>query len=299
MLSKEELKQKVASLAKGDKKALAEFIIEYTDPQHVTFDFVGQLLNTRALKQGDILAKKVRKGLRVFQHVPGTIPLKSEITVQERANYMWDTAQISVTANVKELESGELGTVDSIRTEMQAKMRDFYISKVFTALTTIWTEANTPDNFTDVGADVTKVALDDMIEVVIKATGGVRAIVGVRSALQPITEFAGWATYSSTNVLADSIAEELARTGWVGQYKGIPLVTVPLDRDPVTNTVLVPEYKVLVVGQNVGDFVTFGDTYTQEYTDMRLVPAQWNLTFVDEFAFLVDNAQGLGVIETN
>lgn len=299
MFTKDELKEKVASLAKGDKKAYAEFLVEYVEPGHITTDYISLLLNSRRLMPGDILAKKVRKGLKVWTYVPGTIPMKGEITISERANYIMDGAQISVTANIRELESGELGTVESIRSEMQAKLKDFYMGKVFTALSTIWTAGNTPLNYTAVGSAVTKTALDDMIENIIDAAGNVRAIAGTRDALLPITEFAGWANLSTTAYsMADSVKEELIRTGWVGSYKGIPLTVIPRDRNnPEDNTVMVPTDKVLVVGDDVGDFVTFGDTLVQEYTDMRIVPAQWNLTFAEEFGFMVTNAQGIGVLK--
>lgn len=300
MYTKDELKEKAASLSKNDKKAFAEFLVEYIQPQHITTDYIGLLLNTRNLQPGDILAKKIRKGLKVWTHIPGTIPMKGEITISERANYIMDMAQISATANVWELESGELGTVESIRSEMQAKLKDFYMGKVFTALTTVWTAGNTPDNYVDAGSAVTKTALDTMINTVIRKVGNVKAIAGVRDALLPITEFAGWnvlGTNSAYNMTI-SVSEELSKTGWVGSYKGIPLTVIPRDiNNPEDNQVLVPTNKVLVIGENAGEFVTFGNTLVQEYTDPRLVPAQWNLTIAEQFGFLVDHAEALGVIK--
>ena len=193
----DELKLQVASLMKetnteAGRRALAEMIVEYTDPGHITFDYMGQLLNTRALKPGDLLIKKLRTGIKVWSHVPGTIPMKSEITIQERANYVLDYAITGVTANMQELAQGDLGTVESMRTEMMKKLHDYYTNKVFTGLTTIWTASNTPSNFVDSGAAVTKTALDNMLKTINRTAGNVKAIVGVRDALYPITEFAGW-----------------------------------------------------------------------------------------------------------
>ena len=49
----EKLKESVASLMKeGDRSALAELMVEYVQPQHITTDFIGMLLNTRSLKPG-------------------------------------------------------------------------------------------------------------------------------------------------------------------------------------------------------------------------------------------------------
>lgn len=50
----ENLKQELASLMKdGSKKSeFAEMIVEYTDPVHISTDFVGMLLNARSLNPG-------------------------------------------------------------------------------------------------------------------------------------------------------------------------------------------------------------------------------------------------------
>lgn len=94
-----ELKEQIASYAKeGKRDALAEVIVEWVQPGHITRDFIGMLLNTRSLNPGDALLKKVRKGIKVWTHVPGAIPLKSEITVSERMNYVLDMSIVSVNA---------------------------------------------------------------------------------------------------------------------------------------------------------------------------------------------------------
>ena len=65
-MDKNKANEAIASLMRsGDKDALAEFITEYVQPTHVTNVLVGQLLNSRALKPGDVLVKKVRKGITV------------------------------------------------------------------------------------------------------------------------------------------------------------------------------------------------------------------------------------------
>lgn len=299
-MDKNELKQSVASLMKdrSQREAFAEMLTEYIQPGHITTDFVSMLLNTRALKLGDQLVKKVRKGIRVHSFVPGTIPLRSEITVSERMNYTLDTYHVGVLANEFELASGEIGSVDEIKNEVAAKLRDYLYGKIFTMLTTIWTEANTPIQFTDVGAPVTKAALDNMIEAVGNRAPSVKAIAGVRSALLPITEFAGWSTYSSTNHMAEFVSEELARTGWVGQYKGVPLVVIPQDRNnPEDDTILVPTDKILVIGDMVGEYITYGSMNPVEYTDNRIIPPQWNYSVWGQHGMIVDNADNLGVLK--
>jgi len=214
------LKEAIASLAreKGTKDALAQLFVEYIQPNHITTDFVGMLLNARSLNEGDTLVKKLRKGIEVKTLVPGAIHLKSEITVTERANYVLDGADVGVTFNEWELESGSLGTVEEIRREMLAKLRDYYQNKVFTALSSIWSAVNTPNNFTSAGGAITATVLKNAIDYINQTTGRVRSVVGVRAALTPVTEFgAFWKDdFSSANRIegVDSQLEEVMRSGY-------------------------------------------------------------------------------------
>lgn len=295
-----DLMQEVASLMKdpSKKEAFAEMMVEYVQPNHLMTDFVGLLLNTRSMKPGDMLVKKVRKGIRVHTFVPGAIPLSSQITVSDRINYVLDGAIVDVNYNSWDLAAGEIGTVESIRSEMSAKMRDYIMSKVFTALSTVWTAVNTPNNYTSVGGAVTKTALDNAIEYVNQnVAGGAKAIVGVRSAMHPIIDFAGYNSYSATDFQIESVREEIFRTGWLGRYQGVPLVTIDQQWDnPEDHVALMPTDKILVIGQNVGEFVTFGDTVSSSWEDPRPVPPQTYMRMYSQFGMIVDNAEGLFVL---
>lgn len=259
------------------------------------------LLNSRSLKPGDSLVKKIRKGLKVRTLVPGAIPLASEITVSDRINYILDGAIITATANLWELESGEIGSVESIRNEMTAKFRDFYMNKVFTALSTIWTVGNTPDNYTSVSTALNSTVLKNAIDHINQTTGGVRAVVGTRAALTPVTTFgAGWVDGYSTpvsHIVSENISE-IMRTGWLGKYYGAPLVALTQEYDnPEDYNALIPENKILVIGENVGEFITYGDVKMQQYNDMRPVPPQWILSLYESYGMIIDRADGIYVIE--
>jgi hypothetical protein len=95
----EQLKTSWAEVAKTDRNALAELIVEYVDPGHVTQDIVGMFLDTRALNPGDSLVKKVRRGIEVRQMVPGQTTLASQITIKDVVNYNLDTAYAEVSHN--------------------------------------------------------------------------------------------------------------------------------------------------------------------------------------------------------
>jgi hypothetical protein len=295
------LKESIASLLKDSSKreSLAALLVEYIQPNHIATDFVGMLLNTRRLNPGDALVKKLRKGVEVRTLVPGSIHLGSEITVTERMNYVLDGADVKVGWNQWELESGEIGTVESIRAEMLARLRDYYMNKVFTALTTVWTAANTPNNFVNVGGAINAIVLKAAIDQINQTVGGVRAVVGVRSALTPITEFGNfWADPSTGTVGAvDSQLEQVMREGWLGRYYGAPIIALQQQWDnPEDNNTLLPTDKVLVIGSNVGEFITYGDVKTKMWDDNRPTPPYTFLELWQQFGMLIDKADGIYVI---
>lgn len=99
-MNENELNTAIAELfSSGDRDALAEMIVEYVQPNHMTVDFVSMLLDARSLKPGDSLVKKLRKGIEVHTLVPGSIHLAHEITVTDRVNYILDGSDVKVTYN--------------------------------------------------------------------------------------------------------------------------------------------------------------------------------------------------------
>lgn len=299
------LNESIASMIKDRSKrdALAQLITEYVQPQHITTDFIGMLLNTRNLNPGDALVRKVRKGIEVRTLVPGSIHLASEITVQERMNYILDGADVKVTFNAWEMDAGNIGTVADIRAEMLAKLRDYFMTKVFTALATVWSTVNTPTNYTQVATAITAPVLMAAIDNINNTTGGVKAVVGMRSVMTPITTFGAfwsdgnsWATTEQVSGI-DSQLQKVVDEGMLGKFYGAPLIAINQAWDnPVDHTALMPATGILVIGQNVGEFITYGNVQTKQWEDMRVTPPQWNLELYQQFGLMIDNAQGIHVI---
>lgn len=298
-MTEKELNEAVASLMeKKDKEALAELIVEYVAPNHLTNEFVSLLLDTRALKPGDALVKKTRKGIQVRTLVPGSIHLASELTVNERINYALDGADVKVNYSEWDMENGDIGTVADIRTEMTAKLGDFYVNKVFTMLSTVWSETNTADNFIDLGTAITSTALKDAIDRINKTTPGVKVVVGSRAAMTPITTFAGFWTDGSNVVGSQSRIDEILSTGKIGNFYGAQLRTIEQVYDaPDTYKALIPEDKILVIGEKVGEFITYGDVKWKQWSDMNPTPPMWNIETYQQFGMIVDNANGIYVIK--
>lgn len=296
----EELNEKVAALIKsGDREALAAMIVEYVQPTHLTNEFVGQILSTRSLNPGDVLVKKVRRGIKVRTLVPGAIHLSSELTTEDRVNYVLDGADVKVTYNEWDLENGDIGTVQSIRNEMTAKLKDFYTNKVFSALSTVWSTVNTPNNYTSVGGSITATALEDAINYINQTVpGGAKVIVGSRAAVTPITKFGAFWTDGTNVGVSPNALDEIRNSGKLGKYYGVPVLAIEQKWDnPADHNALIPTDKILVVGQNVGEFITYGPAREKQWSDMNPTPPQWMLEIYQQFGLIVDNADGIYVLE--
>jgi len=200
--------------------------------------------------------------------------------------------------NLWELESGELGTVESIKSEMQAKLRDEYLARVFLALTSIWTAINTPSNYTSVGGSLTATALKNAIDRINQTTSGVKAVVGTRAALTPITTFgAGWADATAVSHAVPENISEIMSTGWLGKYYGAPIIALDQVYDnPEDYNALLPTDKVLVIGEKVGEFITYGEVRSKDYQDMRPTPPQQYFEIWQQYSMIIDRADGIFVL---
>ncbi|HEC64925.1 MAG TPA: hypothetical protein ENI23_06520 [bacterium] len=292
-----EYKEALAEIMRSDKESFAEILVEFINPNHLTEEVLSLLLNTRQLEAGDLLVKKVRKGIEVKTLVPGAVHLASEITITDRINFILDGADVKVTYNEWELERGEIGTVDSITTEMRNKLRDYFVNKVFTALSSIWTAGNTPLNYTAVGGAVTAAALENAIDTINQTTPGAKLIVGAREAVTPITKFGAFWTDGSNVGYAEELIMRIFDNGALGRYYGVPILALEQVFDNIEDwNALIPVDKILVIGEDVGDFITYGDVKEKQWVDMNPTPPQWMLEIYQQFGMIIDNARGIFVL---
>ena len=302
----QKLQTAIAEKAKTDKKALAELIVEYIDPKHTTLDIVGMFLNTRSLKPGDALVKKVRRGIKVFQLVPGQTTLSSQVTLKEYVNHNLDSCYVQCSQNVWELEAGEVGTIQSIRTEMVNKLADYFVGKVLTALYTM-ASTNDATNFY-VLSDLTRSAIEGAIDYVNDvADGGTKAVVGRRTALSPITKWAGYraaygATESSAPIVGiQSTLENIQSAGWFGSYYGVNnwVVLNQIYDNPYDRNKLIKDDLIVVIGNKCGEFITYGNPREDEWTEPSTAPPTWNLRIMQQFGLLFDAMENVVILRTD
>ena len=309
------LKTAIAEYAKeagnspSGKSAMAEIIVKMTEPQHLALEIFRQFMPVRSLNPGDSLMHKVKRGrYPVRSMVPGTSHLMDAVYQGDKVAFLFDSLIAGTNANLWEIRSGDIGTVQEMRANLRKDVIDGIVSKVFNLLTTVWNTTDTPSNYIDASSTgITQVQLDAMIENILEKNGSVRAIFGQRRALLPIYDFAGYKGVEITAGATGTVMplpqlEEYYRTNRVTSYKNIALVE--LDQIfasdlPDVNRKLIPTDKVLVIGADAGQIVTFGGFEYQDYTDFRTQPANYVLHGWQQYGMIVDDVEAIGVIKTN
>lgn len=240
--------------------------------------------------------------------VPGSMHLTDKTTYQDQFVYMFDRLIAGTSHNLWEVQSGDIGTVENMRRELQADIIDEIVARVFTLLGTVWNSSDTPNNYVDAsGTGITNTVLDTMIENVIDYAGGVRAIIGTRRALLPVYAFSLYKEFAlgGTNIdavgfaIADKL-NEWANTGRVSTYRGARIIELPnirRNRLPGMDDLLLDTTKVIVVGNDPGKIALMGGFETQDYTDFRTQPANYVLHGWQAYSMFVDDPQQIGVIK--
>lgn len=323
-MNEEELKKAVAEKAKtvrdnSGRSAMAALITDIVQPNHLSFDIFSAFMRTTTFKAGDAKVHRVRRGrYPVRTMVPGSKHLHDVTSYAEKQTFVFDRLITGTSANLWEIESGEVGTVQMMRDELRADLFDALVSKVFTLLSTVWTTVNAGAHFVDAsGTGVTQTVLDTMIETVLDTAPNVKAIVGSRKALLPIYKFAQYREFvlSGTGNNPDramfptALFDEFTRTGKVSTYLGIPLIELPqvysmrlpnYSNDGATlRDKLIPTDKILVIGEDVGEIGLEGGMVYQDYTDLTTQPANYVVHGWQGYGMIIDNVEGIGVIKSN
>jgi hypothetical protein len=319
-----EYRKTLASLAKTDRRAFAEIITEYVDPVYLSLDLLGNFMSTRELRFGDILVRRFKGKYHVQQIVPGQITLGEQIIVKDKAVSMnLDILAAKAEYNVLELEnSGDPAfRPEQVKQDVQAALREQLLMRTWNAFGNIWTSGNaatltqtgsTYSNYQNVGGPLTSAALDAAIDHVNYWSGGVKAIIGTESALAPLSTFGQYKLISGTNTdnyvaingqpagTFNNVSPFGPGPKGVESYRGVSnIVRIPqiFDNSEYPPKPLLPTNFILVVGDNIGEFITYGGPQFKEYVDNRPTPPYWNYETWVQFGMMIWNARGIVKLE--
>ncbi len=312
-------KAKTAAGANGYRTAYADLVIETVQPNHLSLDILSAFLPVVQMNKGDQFGRRIRRGRYPIRTMtPGAKHLTDVLSFQEYYTFMFDRLIAGTSHSVWEINSGEVGTVEQMRTELRADLFDEIVSKVFTLLSTAWNSTATPSNFIDAsGTGVTLAGLETMMETILNYSGQIKAIVGSRQALLPIYKFAQYREFVLGGTGTDRAAfptaqlDEFLRTNKVSTYLGVPIIELPqvyrnrLDANATTlawrGTAqrMIPTDKVLVIGDDPGRIALMDGFEYQDYTDPTTQPANYVLHGWQAYGLVLDDIQQIGVIKTN
>ena len=311
-------REALAELYQKDRAAFAEIVTEYVDPVYLTLDLASTFMPTKEMKFGDVLRRRFKGKYHVRQIVPGQITLGEQITVRDSTlSYNLDILSAKAEYNTLELEhGGPVYEPEQVRTDVRAALAEKILMRSWNALANIWTTANASaltltgssmSNFVDVGGPLTSTALDNAIDHVNYWSGGVRAIVGTESALAPLTTFGQYRLISGS--LSDNYVtldgrpagtfqniSPYSNAGGIESYRGVSnIVRIKqiFDESEYPSRPLLPTDFVLVIGENIGQFITYGGPQFKEFIDNRPTPPYWNYETWLQFGMMIWNAKGL------
>ncbi len=314
-----EYRTALAELARTDRAAFAEVITEYVDPVYLSLDLLGAFMDSREMKYGDILVKRFKGKYHVQQIVPGQITLGEQIVVRDKAmSINLDILAAKAEYNILELQhGGPEFTPEQVRADVNAALQEKILMRGWNALGNIWSAGNASaltitgssfSNYQNAAGPLTASLLDDAIDHVNYWAGGVRAIIGTESALAPLSEFGQYRLISGSNTdnyvtingqpagTFNNVSPFGTGPKGVESYRGVSnIVRIPqiFDESEYPPVPLLPTDFVLVVGQNVGEFITYGTAETKEYVDNRPTPPYWNYETWLQFGMMVWNARGI------
>lgn len=203
-------------------------VIEVTDPIPFFYDVEPGRID-------EVLELHEVYGGRVYPWTPG-----AELRVSRLYNKAWTVVrsgyQTAFKHVVEDLQSGRVLVSDMVREAARVVLAQ-KVKVAFDALTAAY-QPGGAYSINQNNADLTKANLDSAIRAVADAAGAVRAIVGVESALFPISNFTGYDQSASAagTGFPEAVKMEIHQKGFMGKYRGALVVRLSPYRDPRYNT---------------------------------------------------------------
>ena len=311
-------REALAELYHKDRNAFAEVITEYVDPVYLTLDLASTFMGTKEMKFGDMLRRQFKGKYHVQQIVPGQITLGEQITVRDSAlSYNLDILSAKAEYNVLELEhGGATYKPETVKEDINKALSEKILMRGWNALANIWTAGNasaltitgaTYSNFIDAAGPLTSTALDNAIDHVNFWTPGVKTIIGTEAALAPLTTFGQYRlisgslsdNYVTLNGQPAGTLNNVSPFGGnygVESYRGVSNIVrlkQIFDESEYPPKPLLPNDYVLVIGEDIGQFITYGGPQFKEFIDNRPTPPYWNYETYVQFGMMIWNTKGV------
>ena len=160
--------------------------------------------------------------------------------------------------------------------------------KIYEELAQAYNATKNTENYAKTN-ELSKTVVDEAVNHIRKKVSGTPVIVADFDLCTKLETFEGYKDN-------DTVKDEIMNRGFLGKYRGCPIVYLPEILDPVTQKSIVPKNKMFVVGNKIGVAATYGDVDFMQETDIN--DKSWNCRVDKEVGYCVTKPEGLYVIES-
>lgn len=255
----EKLIRTMASTEEG-REELAEVITIALEEEYNKFDITPMLFETRHFNYGDKPTFKThKKGIVAYWAAPNSYVPKSrnyttEITME------FESLGVRPEALLSEIKTGRLDSLASLVADGREAIEVELYRKIYEVIAQAYNSTHNKTNFASTNA-LSAAVLDKAIATVRKKVGGNPVIIADYDLCTVIETFDGY----NDNL---HVQDEIRQKGYLGQYRGCPIVYLPEIDDKVTGKSIVPTDKMFVVGRKIGVAATYGDVDTMQETNI-------------------------------
>ena len=290
--SKDAKVQKAQSLIKEMMKTeegrneLAEIVSIALEDTYNEFDITPMLFETRHFNYGDKPTFKThKKGIVAYwaapnSYIPKSRNYETEITME------FESLGVRPEALLSDLKTGRIDSLAALIKDGRDAIEIELYRKVYEVLAQAYNATKNAENFAETNA-LSKEVMDAAINHIRKKVAGTPVIV---ADFDLCTQLEGFEGYKDN----ESVQDELRNRGFLGKYRGCPIVYLPEILDPVTQQSIVPKDKMFIVGNKVGVAATYGDVDFMQETNID--DKSWNCRVDKEVGYCVTKPEGLFVI---
>ena len=269
------------------RNEVAEIITIALEDTYNKFDLTPMIFDTKHFNYGDKPTFKThKKGIIAYWAAPNSyIPKSRNYTTEITMEF--ENLGVRPEALLSELKTGRLDSLASLIMDGREAINTELYRKVYEVLAQAYNSTKNKTNYASTNA-LSKDVVDAGINHIRKKVSGTPVIVADFDLCTKLETFDGYKDN-------ENVQDELRNQGFLGKYRGCPIIYLPEILDPVTQQSIVPTDKMFIVGRKVGVAGDYGDTDFMQETDIN--DKSWNCRIDREVGYCVTKPEGLYVIE--
>jgi hypothetical protein len=233
---------------RGDLEELAYDVFNQAWSDAMSEDIVPRIIEvrTKGLTEIDYIDEDLR-GMRAYWQGKGG-QILSDVVRYERTTMPREEMVTAIDIHLDEIRANFWGPLDNLKSQANEKLRQLPTQRLVELVQAAITAGTYFGSFAV--ATLSAAQIDSIIDEVAARSGGEVSIIGTRIATRYLSNVG--------MEFGQNVAEQVFRTGQIGQYKGYPVVQVENFEDFAGNYVL-PNDELWIVGRRAGRLTFYGN----------------------------------------